>query len=81
VIFVDGDFWHGRNWEVRRAKLAVGSNAEYWVSKIERTRQRDRWVTAHLRRLGWRVIRVWESDIRRDEGEVARRLLDRIERD
>src|SRR5947208_8487763 len=39
VVFVDGDFWHGKNWIARKAKLAQGHNADYWISKIERNVQ------------------------------------------
>src|SRR5512138_3396959 len=38
AIFCDGDFWHGRNWLKRRARLSAGWNAEYWVAKIARNR-------------------------------------------
>lgn len=72
VVFCDGDFWHGRDWEARREKLARGSNASYWIAKIERNVERDREHTAQLLELGWMVIRVWESDVhRRPEAVVA----------
>ena len=64
VIFVDGDFWHGRNWEERKKKLKV--NTEYWIPKIERNMQRDRERTVELEQLGWRVIRIWEYEIKKD---------------
>ena len=76
VIFCDGDFWHGRHWTIRRAKLARGSNAKYWIAKIEANIERDRRVTRELRRSGWRVIRVWETDVLAD----PQRVLDRITR-
>jgi DNA mismatch endonuclease (patch repair protein) len=78
AVFCDGDFWHGRNWAVRKSKLGAGWNAAYWVAKIERNRQRDREVTRALKRIGWRVIRVWESDVRGNPGRVARRILSSI---
>jgi DNA mismatch endonuclease (patch repair protein) len=63
VIFVDGDFWHGRNLAKRLAKLSKGHNSGYWVRKIKSNVARDRRVCRQLRALGWRVIRVWETDI------------------
>jgi DNA mismatch endonuclease (patch repair protein) len=75
AVFCDGDFWHGRHWLRRRQQLAAGWNAEYWVAKIERNRVRDREVNRELRRMGWRVIRVWESDVRRHPSIVAARIL------
>ena len=79
VVFCDGDFWHGRKWAKRKGKLAEGWNASYWVAKIERNRQRDRQVTRLLRGLGWTVVRVWESDVRRDPVGAASKILDAIE--
>lgn len=79
VVFCDGDFWHGKNWEERRRKLAVGSNAPYWTAKIERNRQRDRDNTSRLEADGWRVLRYWESDIHRDPDAVAAEILQAIE--
>lgn len=80
VIFCDGDFWHGRNWNKRRRTLASGSNARYWIAKIESNMQRDARLRRRLRREGWSVIRVWESDIHRDIGKVVERIARFIER-
>lgn len=63
VVFCDGDFWHGRNWKILRQKLAGGANARYWASKIETNINRDAVVNAKLRASGWRVVRLWETDI------------------
>ena len=66
VIFCDGDFWHGRNWRSRKAKLARGANARYWLAKIESNIRRDRKSNRELQRLGWIVLRFWETDILQD---------------
>jgi DNA mismatch endonuclease (patch repair protein) len=71
AIFVDGDFWHGRNWQSRKKKLSVGSNSEYWVEKIRANRARDRAHTQKLRKSGWTVIRVWETDVKREPEKTA----------
>jgi DNA mismatch endonuclease (patch repair protein) len=63
VVFCDGDFWHGRDWEKLRAQLARRHNADYWLAKITRNRRRDADNTALLQRQGWRVIRLWETDV------------------
>lgn len=75
AVFCDGDFWHGRNWAERKRKLSAGWNAEYWVAKIERNRQRDREITRLLKKKGWRVIRIWESDVRTQPERVVQKLL------
>jgi DNA mismatch endonuclease, patch repair protein len=80
AVFCDGDFWHGRFWSRRKAKLAAGWNADYWVAKIQRNRQRDRSMNRVLRQLGWHVIRVWETDVRRDADRVARRIRNFVNR-
>jgi DNA mismatch endonuclease, patch repair protein len=58
IVFVDGDFWHGKNWKTRKAKLAQGHNANYWIRKIERNVARDREQSRELRASGWLVLRV-----------------------
>jgi DNA mismatch endonuclease (patch repair protein) len=75
AVFCDGDFWHGRDWESRRRKLAAGSNASYWVAKIARNLERDRESTARLEALGWRVVRLWESQILGDPEGAVRQVL------
>lgn len=58
-VFVHGCFWHG----CRRCvdgRRAVKSNRNYWSDKVAVNRRRDRRVRTMLRRLGWRVITVWE---------------------
>jgi len=78
AVFCDGDFWHGRNWPQRRAKLMTGANAGYWVPEIEYNRRRDRQNSRLLSRKGWVVIRLWESIILGDPigcaGTVLRAL-------
>jgi DNA mismatch endonuclease (patch repair protein) len=79
IVFVDGDFWHGKNWNTLKAKLKQGHNAEYWIRKIERNAARDRKQSFELCKLGWRVLRVWESDVHSNLGEVVRRVKSALE--
>lgn len=60
AVFVDGDFWHGRDAKKRMPKL----NA-WWREKILRNMRRDRASRAKLRRDGWSVLRVWEKELMR----------------
>jgi DNA mismatch endonuclease, patch repair protein len=60
--------------------LAQGWNADYWIAKIERNRRRDRQVTRRLRLQGWHVIRVWESEIKRNPNDIADRILAALKR-
>ena len=69
AIFCDGDFWHGHNWAVRgMASLEeeLNSYSEFWRSKILSNIERDIKNTLALTESGWIVIRLWESDIRKD---------------
>ena len=74
AVFCDGDFWHGRDWEVRKQKVQKGSNAPYWISKIEANIERDRRRNKELRKLGWKVIRIWETDILKDPQRASRKV-------
>lgn len=80
AIFVDGDFWHGRNWRSRQRRLANGTNSSYWIAKIAANMRRDRQVSRALRDSGWRVLRFWESDVARSLDSVARSISSLIER-
>jgi DNA mismatch endonuclease (patch repair protein) len=75
VVFCDGDFWHGHDWEERRRKLSRGSNSEYWLAKIRRNMERDRENDRRLQQDGWTVLRFWESQIRADLDGVLRTIL------
>lgn len=71
AVFCDGDFWHGRRWLLREKRLRAGSNPSYWTAKIAASIERDNRQTLELQDKGWRVIRVWETDIHRDVGKIA----------
>jgi DNA mismatch endonuclease, patch repair protein len=74
AVFVDGDYWHGRDWDLRRAKLMKGANASYWIAKIEANMARDLRKRRDLNRLGWRVVRIWETDILRNPEEAVSKV-------
>lgn len=63
AIFCDSEFFHGKDWEVLRARLEKGSNPDYWIKKIERNRTRDMENDKKLLFLGWTVIHFWGKDI------------------
>jgi len=78
AVFCDGDFWHGRDFEARLAKLTAGHNAPYWVAKIRANVERDRRNEKALQMAGWLVLRFWETDILRDADAVAAQVAERI---
>lgn len=61
VIFVDGCFWH----RCPRHFVKPKSNADFWEKKIQSNIDRDRRINRDLKKEGWRVIRVWEHDLKR----------------
>lgn len=73
VVFVDGDFWHGYRYPAWTRKLS-----RYWDEKLRRNRARDRRNFAKLRRAGWRVIRVWEHDVKRDLAACVDRIAEAL---
>jgi DNA mismatch endonuclease Vsr len=74
AIFCDSEFWHGYRWGVRR-RSEHKTNQSYWFGKIERNRARDRTVNLQLRKNGWRVVRFWEREIRRDPLNCATKIV------
>ena len=75
AVFIDGDFWHGRNWEELKKKLSRRANAEYWIAKIEYNRSRDHAQTEALGEQGWTVLRVWETDVVRNLQEAVEAVM------
>ena len=64
AIFCDGEFWHGKDWELKKTKIQ--SNREYWIAKIERNMSRDDEVNNQLKNMGWTVLRFWDKDIKKN---------------
>jgi len=60
AVFVDGCFWHG----CPRCFRLPKQNRALWKAKIEGNRKRDRLVNGRMRRLGWKVIRIRECQLR-----------------
>lgn len=69
AIFCDGEFFHGKDWEVLRPRLEKSNNSEFWISKISRNRERDDEVNKQLLFQGWTVIRFWGDDIKKNINE------------
>jgi DNA mismatch endonuclease (patch repair protein) len=69
VVFVDGCFWHGCPLHGHIPK----SNRTYWARKIKHNKSRDRAVGQRLRHAGWKVVRIWEHNLKYTD-RVARRV-------
>ena len=78
AIFCDGEFFHGKDWEVLKPKLEQGKNPDYWIKKIERNRSRDKEKDAQLLFLGWTVIHFWGKDILKKTDECIKVIEEAI---
>lgn len=58
AVFVDGCFWHSCPVHATRPR----ANGEWWSTKLRHNTERDRDTDAHLRSLGWMVLRFWEHE-------------------
>ena len=76
AIFVDGEFWHGHDWDNRKQKLK--RNRDYWIEKIEENMRRDERNNQSLIKLGWVPIHFWEKDILKNLNYCTSVILDYI---
>lgn len=72
AVFCDSEFWHGYNWEERKADFK--SNQDFWVPKIERNMQRDIEVNEALAADGWVVLRFWGCEIKKETSACADKI-------
>ncbi len=77
VIFIDGEYWHGHNWEERKKKIKT--NRKFWIPKLERNMQRDKEVNKELERLGYKVFRFWEKDVKTELEVCLKKVIAHFE--
>lgn len=73
AIFVDGDWWHGRNFEKENDKYP-----DFWKKKIMRNMERDLTVNDRLCKEGWIVFRFWQKDIEKKNCENILGIINKI---
>lgn len=78
AIFVDGEFWHGKDWE--KKKLEHKSNVKFWHTKIERNIERDKEVNFELEKQGWTVLRFWGNEIKKELPRVLNEIENKIKK-
>ena len=61
AIFIDGEFWHGKDFEQRKTKLK--NNKDYWIEKIQENIDRDLKNDKLLRQMDWYPIHFWSNDV------------------
>lgn len=77
IIFVDGEFWHGYNWEEKKRKIKA--NRGFWIPKIERNMQRDAENNKALKEMGYTVFRFWEQEIKKGLNGCIKKISETIQ--
>lgn len=71
AVFIDSDFWHAHPGRF----IMPQSNKRYWKEKIQRNKERDSEVNKELKKLGWKIIRIWEYDVKVNTNKCVRNIL------
>ena len=85
AVFIDGEFCHGKDWELRKDRLK--RNREYWIEKIEENMARDMRDDQLLVQIGWTPIHFWEKEVMKNlpaciaeiEDMVLAQIIDSVE--
>ena len=78
AIFCDSEFFRGKDWEVLKPQLEKGENAEFWIKKISRNKERDDEINKQLLFAGWTVIRFWGKEITKNLDECIKVIEENI---
>lgn len=70
VVFIDGCFWHGCPIHGALPK----TNQDFWKQKIYKNIKRDREVSNTLQEKGWKVLRFWQHELKKELPEVVSRI-------
>ena len=76
AIFVDSEFWHGKNWHIK--KKEIKTNQDFWQKRIERNIERDKEVNNKLKSSGWRVLRFWGQDVSKKTRNCTDKIIEVI---
>ncbi|HRY52284.1 MAG TPA: very short patch repair endonuclease [Candidatus Portnoybacteria bacterium] len=71
VIFIDSCFWHGCKKHLRMP----ATNKKYWINKIKGNKVRDMEVNRYYKKIGWKIIRIWEHEIKKKSEEVFIKMI------
>ena len=71
VINVNGCFWHQHN--CGKSNIPK-SNRKFWLNKFKNNKKRDRLNTLKLRKLGWKVYKIWECKVNKQTQSLVKHL-------
>lgn len=78
AVFCDGEFFHGKDWELMREKLETSNNGEFWIKKISRNIEHDDEVDKELTYMGYTVLRFWGKDIKQHIDDCVQAIEEAI---
>ena len=78
VIFVDSEFFHGKEYDALVKRLRNGKRPDYWIKKIDDNVRRDLANEANLRGLGYTVLRFWGEDVIKRPEECVKAIEEAI---
>ena|SRR3989344_8725991 len=71
VIFVDSCFWHG----CKKHGSMPQTRKKFWVTKIERNKERDEEVSKYYKKQSWKIFRIWEHAINKNLDKVVKKVI------
>jgi len=77
AVFCDSEYFHGKDWETNKNRIKT--NVEFWHNKIEGNIARDKSVNEMLFKNGWKVIRFWGEDIKKNIDFCVEVIMKEIE--
>lgn len=74
AVFIDGCFWH----KCPKCFVKPQTNKKFWQEKINSNVERDKNVNKQLKKAGWKVIRIWEHDVKKNLNKSYLKIYKKI---
>lgn len=71
VIFIDSCFWHG----CKKHCSLPETRKKFWMAKIYGNKRRDKEVNRHYKKIGWKIIRIWEHDLKKKDFKFDPKMI------
>ncbi len=76
AVFINGDFWHGYKFSVWKKRIPK----KYWVSKIQSNIDRDRRSYMALKRMGWKILKIWGHELKENREKACGKIINFFEK-
>ena len=73
AVFIDGDFWHGYRFPQWEHNVS-----DFWRKKIRKNRERDQINFRRLKEMGWRVLRIWQHELKKDRKKCITKIISKL---